>query len=142
MPPDDIFGVKEYGILVERGKAAYQAGRFLVAMQAWKKAQIVDPSRRGELDGYLAKAAAKQADVHLQRAHDFEKEKEGDKALAVYRQILRLDLQDTALKEEAQEKVRASETRARVMSGTLLLSGLAVYLALVALTLWFILGLD
>ena len=140
MPPsEDVFGVKEFGRLVERGKVAYKQGRFQDAIQAWKGAQAADPSRRGEVDGYLAKASAKQAALHLERARQLELGGDAQAALAEYRQVMRLDLRDAALREKVAEKVRASERKAEALSMTALLSGGVAFGVLVLLALWYIL---
>lgn len=137
-PDDDLFGVQEFGVLVEKGKAAYKKGRFMEAIQAWKGAQGVDPSRRGELTGYLDKAVGKQVALHLENAK--RSEAAGDQAQAVvqYKHILRLDPRDGRIKELAMDKVHSSETKAQAMSVTVLAAIGSGFLLLSVVALWYI----
>lgn len=137
---DDVFGVSEFAPLVSQGKVHYQKGRFLEAMECWRKAQAIDPSRRKEVEGYLAKASAKQISIHLDNARKFERGDDADPAQALfqYRQILRLNPSDAKVRELCQEKLKASETRAEAMSATVLALIAAGFLVLIGASLWFI----
>ena len=138
--PDDIFGVSDFAPLVQKGKALYMKARYLEAMECWKKAQAMDPSRRKEVEGYLAKASAKQIAIHLDNAKRFERGEEEDPAQALfqYRQILRLNPSDPKLRQLCQEKVRASETRSEVMSASVLALIAGAFAVLIAVSLWYI----
>ena len=142
MPGDDIFLVKEFGVLVDQGKAAYKAGRYLEAIQAWRKAQAVDPSRRKELDGYLAKGRDRQIAVHLKAGQHFDAAGNEVEAVEEYRKALALDPQDEGLRGQIQERIGSFETQAKVLSGSLLASVGIGYLALVAVAIWIILRMD
>lgn len=137
---DDVFGVSDFAPLVNKGKLFYQKGRFLEAIECWKKAQAQDPSRRGEVDGYIAKATAKQVAIHLDNAKRFEKGEEADpeQALAQYRHILRLNPADAHVRQLCQDKIGASETRAEAMSATLLAAIAGAFVLLIGGSLWFI----
>ena len=134
MPLDkDLFVVKEFGEFVNQGKVAYKAGRFLDAIQAWRKAQAADASRRGELDGYLDKAIQKQAAMHLANAARFESLGEAQKAAAQYQLVLQLEPRDDTLKAEVSEKLAAFTDQTHAMSAALLASVLAGFLLLVGI---------
>ena len=137
---DDVFGVSDFAPLVNKGKAFYLKGRFLEAIECWKKAQATDPSRRNEVEGYVAKAVAKQVSIHLDNAKRFERGEEADpaEALAQYRHILRLNPSDPKVRQLCQDKIGASETRAEVMSATVLAAIAGAFAVLIAVSLWFI----
>ncbi|GEM_PF-6987662 len=143
MPADkDLFAVKEFGVFIEQGKAAYKSGRFPDAIQAWRKAQAADPSRRGELDGYLDKAIQKQSSLHLANARKFESLGDSEKAAAQYQMILKLEPRDAALRAEVTEKLQAFDTGATVMSAALLAGIVGGFLCLVLIALVLILRMD
>ena len=137
---DDVFGVSDFAPLVNQGKVHYNKGRFLDAMECWRKAQATDPSRRKEVEGYLSKASSRQIAIHLDNARKFENGEDADPAQALfqYRQILRLNPSDAKVRELCQEKIRASETRAEAMSATVLALIAAGFLVLIGASLWFI----
>lgn len=137
--PDDVFSVKEFGQRVEQGRTAYKAGRFVDAIQAWKAAQAVDPSRRGEVEGYLSKAIAKQAALHMEKAGRAEAAGEGDEALALYRQVMALGPRDPTLLGQVTERIRAHEHKTEVMGRTLFLIVAGGFGLFVLLSLWLIL---
>ena len=137
---DDVFGVSDFAPLVQKGKLFYQKGRFLEAIESWRKAQAQDPSRRSEVDGYIAKATAKQVSIHLDNAKRYEMGEDADpaQALAQYRHILRLNPSDPKVLQLCQDKVSASETRAEAMSAGLLAAIAGAFVALIGASLWFI----
>ena len=137
-PDDDVFSVKEFGQRVEQGKAAYKAGRFVDAIQAWKDAQAADPSRRGEVEGYLSKAIAKQAALHMEKAGRAERTGDTDEALALYRQVMALGPRDPALLRQVTERIQAHEHKTAVMSRTLFLTLAGGFGLFVLLSLWLI----
>ena len=137
-----IFSVKEFGVLVEQGKASYKSGRLLDAIQAWRKAQAADPSRRGELTGYLDKAIQKQSALHLANAGKFEAAGDRDKAADQYKMILRLEPKDEALRTQASERLQAFDPRANVMSAALLASIAGAFALVVLLAILLILRMD
>ena len=143
MPPDkDLFVVKEFGEFVAQGKVAYKAGRFMDAIQAWRKAQAADASRRGELDGYLDKAIQKQAAMHLANAARFESLKDDEKAAAQYRMILQLEPRDEILRAKMTEKLAGFTDHAQAMSAAVLASIAGGFLVLVGIALLLILRMD
>jgi tetratricopeptide (TPR) repeat protein len=137
--PDDLFSVKEFGQRVAQGKTAYKAGRFPEAIQAWKAAQAADPSRRGEVEGYLSKAIAKQAALHMEKARLAEAAGESDEALVLYRQVMALGLRDPAQLRQVTERIQAHEHKTEVMSRTLFLTMAGGFALFVVLSLWLIL---
>lgn len=139
---ESIFDTREFGELVSQGKAAYKQGRFLDSMQFWRKAQAVDPSRRKELDGYLAQASKRQIGVHLKNAKTLEMSGDEEGAYQEFRRVLALEPQDEKLKQDVMDRVEAYESQANALSSTLLISCAAGYLALVAIAVWLITMMD
>lgn len=136
---DDIFTVREFGQFVEQGKVAYKQGRFGEAIRAWREAQGVDPARRGELEGYLAKASAKQAAVLMDAARKAEKAEDGPGALAKYREILSLGVKDAALVSLVRERIESLEEKAVTVSSSLLGAWMGGMSLVTAVALWYIL---
>ncbi len=138
-PADDVFSVKEFGQRVAQGKTAYKEGRFADAIRAWKAAQAADPSRRGELEGYLSKAIAKQAALQMEKAERAERAGDPDGALLLYRQVLALGLRDHALVRQVTERIQEYEKEHVVMSRTLFLALAGGFGLFVLVSLWLIL---
>ena len=139
MPAErDDFSVAEFKPLVEQGKAAYKRGAFQEAIQAWKNAQAMDPSRRHEVEGYLAKAGEKLIAILVLKGQKAEHIGDAAQAVAHYKQALKLEPRDEQVRSDLIDRIRAFENQAQVLSMTVLASILGGFTVFTALALWFI----
>ena len=134
----DDFSVEEFKPLVERGKAAYKRGAFQEAIQVWKNAQAMDPSRRHEVEGYLAKAGEKLIAILVLKGQKAEHVGDAGQAVAHYKQALKLEPRDEQVRSDLVDRIRAFENQAQVLSMTVLASILGAFTVFTALALWFI----